>query len=145
MTESTYRQTLQQIPPELASLDDYERLARDYLPHATYEYIAGGVADDHALRNNRHSFERLQLHSRALGDCRQGNTATQVLNETLAHPVLLAPVAHHKLAHPQGKLATAEGATAMDTLMVASTLASVDLAEIARHTPSPKWFQVYFG
>lgn len=143
MTESAYHPTLQQIPPELASVDDYERLARNFLLPAHYEYIAGGVADDYALRNNRQRFARLQLHSRVLGDCRHGGTATQLLGQMLAHPILLAPVAHQKLAHPQGELATAAGAAAMDALMVVSTLSSSYLEDIAQQSAAPKWFQVY--
>lgn len=62
----------------------------------------------------------------------------------LPFPIGLAPVASHKLVHPDGELATARGAKALDALMVVSTLASCELEDIAHETGDSKWFQVYF-
>jgi 4-hydroxymandelate oxidase len=58
-------------------------------------------------------------------------------------PILLAPVAYHRLAHPEGELATAQGAGAMGAAMIVSTQASFALEDIARQTAAPLWFQLY--
>ena len=40
-----YPKTLQAIPPDLVSLDDYERLAAQQIPSPYFDYIHSGVAD----------------------------------------------------------------------------------------------------
>jgi 4-hydroxymandelate oxidase len=58
-------------------------------------------------------------------------------------PVLIAPTAFHRLAHPDGELATARAAGGAGTLMVASTIATCALEEIAKVATGPLWFQLY--
>ncbi len=138
------RPKLDRIPPELASVSDYERLAKSFVPHPIYEYIAGGVADDVTLNKNRHAFDQIELAGRVLTDCTQGTTALTLLGEHFRHPVLLAPVAYHKLVHPDGERATAQAADALEAGFVACTLSSVSLEDIATELGKNKWFQLYF-
>src|SRR5258708_24058132 len=58
-------------------------------------------------------------------------------------PVLVAPTSMHCLAHPEGECATAQGAGAAGTLMIASTDATRPLEEIAQTASGPLWFQLY--
>ncbi len=55
----------------------------------------------------------------------------------------VAPTAFQTLAHPDGELATARATSAAGTIMIASTLASFRLEDIAAAAPGPKWFQLY--
>ena len=57
--------------------------------------------------------------------------------------ILIAPAAFNGLAHPDGELATARAAGAAGTLMVASTVSSRSLEEIATAASGPLWFQLY--
>lgn len=132
------------VPPGTVCLEDYESHARQILPHEVYEYLASGCADDVTLRDNRSSFDDLKILPRLLADCVQGNTALSLFGETFAHPVLLAPVAHQALVHPEAELATAEAAAIMETGMVASTLSSAPMEDIAVRMNRNKWFQLYF-
>lgn len=138
------RAKLESIPTEVAALADYERLARDFIDFPAYEYIAGGSGEENTLRQNLNAFADLQISNRVLADCRQGSTAITLLNQQLQQPILLAPVAFQKLVHPEGELATARGAEAMETCMVTSTLSSCSLEDIAGSTRGDKWFQLYF-
>lgn len=135
---------LNHIPADLVSVADYARRAREHLPPATWEYIAGGGADELTLRFNRDAFDRLRILPRVLRDCTQGTTAIRLLGEDFRHPILLAPVAFHKLAHPDGELATAQAASALEAGLVVSTLASQPLEAIAAATTAPRWFQLYW-
>ncbi len=135
---------LSQIPADLVSLSDYERYARQLLPHSLFEYIAGGGANELTLQRNRTALDRISLLPRILRDVTAGSTHTRVLDENLRHPILLAPVAFQRMVHPDGELATAQAADALDTPMVVSTLASHSLEHIAAKTRAGKWFQLYF-
>jgi len=72
------------------------------------------------------------------------DTSLELLGERLAFPVLLAPTAFQKLAHPEGEIASAGAAHAAGTLMLsAGTLSTTPVEEVARAAPAPLWFQVY--
>jgi 4-hydroxymandelate oxidase len=60
-------------------------------------------------------------------------------------PVVIAPTPFHRLAHPDGELATARAAAAEGTLMVVSMAATATLEEIAVAGDGGPgmWFQLY--
>ena len=132
-----------QLPRDLVSLSDYERYAHGHLPDSTLEYISSGVADDITLGRNRHTFDQLALYNRLFGDFSQANTRIQLGDLTLPGPVLLAPVAHQQLIHPDGECATAQGAATAGVPMICSTLSNRAFAEISTHH-SHCWFQLYW-
>ncbi len=77
-----------------------------------------------------------------------GHTRVTLLGRTLAHPILLAPVAYQRMAHPDGELAAAHAAAALGAGMVLSTQASTPLEAVAQAMLSdagrgPLWFQLY--
>ena len=131
------------LPHDLVSLSDYERYAHGHLPASTLEYLSSGVADDITLGRNRHAFDQLALYNRLFGDFSQASTRIQLGDLTLPSPVLLAPVAHQQLVHPDGECATAQGAAAAGVPMICSTLSNRAFAEISTHHPHC-WFQLYW-
>lgn len=131
------------IPPQVACLTDYEPLARERMTAAAWAYFAGGAGDEWTLRENMAAFARHPLRSRVLCDLRGGGTETELFGTVLAAPILLAPVAYQRMLNPDGELATALAASALDTAMVVSTQASVRLEDIAAQAQAPLWFQLY--
>lgn len=134
---------LTSIPPDVASLSDYEMLARQRMTTGAWAYFAGGAGDEWTLRENVAAFARHPLRPRVLCDLRGGGTGITLFGTDLAAPILLAPVAFQRLVNPDGELATAMAAGALNTAMVVSTQASVRLEDIAAHASAPLWFQLY--
>ncbi|BCL79368.1 alpha-hydroxy-acid oxidizing enzyme [Ktedonobacteria bacterium brp13] len=122
---------------------DYETLAKERMNPAYWDYYAGGSDDEVTLRDNQRDFARIRLRPRMLVDVRQCNTSTSVQGLPISMPILVAPTAMHCLAHSEGECATAQGAGAVDTLMIASTSATRTLEEIAQAASGPLWFQLY--
>lgn len=135
---------LSQIPQDLVSLADYARYAKEHMRSDIYEYIAGGTGDEVTLQNNRNAFQGWQIVPRMLQDVTGAGTQVNLVGHTFRHPVLLAPVAFHKLVHQEGELATAEAANALETSLCVSTLSSVDLETLGSTLMQPKIFQLYF-
>lgn len=127
----------------LLTVDDWEKAARRKLPRAAYDYYRSGADDERTLRRNERAFRRWVIWYRVLRDVSRRSLATTVLGQEVASPILVAPTAYHRLAHPDGELATARAAAARGTILVASTLATTSLEEVAEATPAPKWFQLY--
>lgn len=134
---------LSQIPPDIVALTDYEPLARQHLGESAWAYFAGGAADEVTLRDNRAAFDALKLVPRVLRDMKGGGTQTTLLGQRLDYPVLLAPIAYHRMAHDDGELATVLGASAMKAGMIVSTRASVMIEDIAAAAQTHLWFQLY--
>jgi 4-hydroxymandelate oxidase len=123
---------------------DYEQLAEGRLDANAHAYFAGGSGDEVTLRDNLAAFERRKLRPRVLVDVSSVTTATTVLGTDIALPILIAPLALQRMAHPDGELATARAAAAAGTIMCLSTAATARPAEVAAAAPgAPRWFQVY--
>ena len=137
-----------QLPAGIVTLADHEAHARTLLDDNAWAYFSGGAGDELTLHSNRSAWDGLQLHPRVLQPLAGGHTRTQLLDRTMAHPILLAPVAYQRMAHPDGELATAHAAAALGAGMVLSTQSSVALETVAnaiKNEPSrgPLWFQLY--
>jgi 4-hydroxymandelate oxidase len=129
---------------DLVNVDDFEEAARACLEPGAYGYYAGGAGDEHTLHANAAAFARWELRPRVLVDVSEVSTRAAVLGTDVELPLLIAPTAFHRLAHPEGELATARAAAAAGTVMCLSTLSSVSPAELAAAAPgAPQWFQLY--
>jgi isopentenyl diphosphate isomerase/L-lactate dehydrogenase-like FMN-dependent dehydrogenase len=123
---------------------DYERLAEEKLDENALAYFAGGAGDEVTLRENVAAFRRLVLRPRMLVDVTNMSTTTTVLGTEIALPVLVAPLALQRMAHPDGEVATARAAAAAGTIMCLSSGATARPAEVAAAAPgAPQWYQVY--
>ena len=121
---------------------DYEELAAERLEPGAYGYYAGGAGDELTLRDNVEAYRRWQLRPRLLIDVETCTTATTVLGHEVSMPLLVAPVAFQRVAHPDGEPAMARAAHAAGTIMCLSTIATASPAEVAA-TGARLWFQVY--
>lgn len=140
---------LEQVPVGIVTLEDHEQHACARLDDNAWAYFAGGAGDEITLRANRSAWDALQLSPRVLRKLVGGHTRIQLLEHTLAHPILLAPVAFQRMAHPDGELATAYAAAMQGAGMILSTQASVPLESVATAVlrepeRGPLWFQLYF-
>jgi isopentenyl diphosphate isomerase/L-lactate dehydrogenase-like FMN-dependent dehydrogenase len=132
---------LTQVP---LSVRDYERLAEERLDPGAWSYFAGGADDEQTLRWNIETYTRWQLRPRVLCDVSTVSTETTVLGTRVSLPVLIAPVAFQRMAHPDGEEGTARAAAAAGTVMCLSTIATATPADVAAAAPdAPRWFQLY--
>jgi isopentenyl diphosphate isomerase/L-lactate dehydrogenase-like FMN-dependent dehydrogenase len=125
------------------NLHDLEPLAREKIPAPLFDFIAGGAEDEVTLRANRAAFEAIEFRPRVLVDVTNVDTSTSVLSQALPFPVMLAPVAMHRLAHPEGEEAVARAAKSAGTVMILSTMSSISIEDVGAAADGPKWFQLY--
>ena len=136
------------LPAGLVSLRDHEAQASRTLDANALAYFNGGAADEITLHENQLAWQRLRLAPRVLQPLAGGHTRVPLLGRTLAHPILIAPMAHQRLAHPHGELATALAAAAQGAGLVLSTQANTPMEDVARlvlgeSDRGPLWFQLY--
>ena len=92
------------------SLLEYEAAARERLTTNAFDYYASGAHDELTLRGNRSAFERLCIAYRVLVDVSKRDSSTTVLGHPIRFPVIVAPTAFQRMAHPDGELATVRAA-----------------------------------
>ena len=127
---------------DLLNLFDYEKAAASIMPRPYHAYYAGGVADNLTLRDNRAAFDRLRLRPRILRDVSHADPACFIAGRPSAMPVMLAPTAMHKLAHPEGEVAMARAAKNHRIIQVLSTLSTCPV-EAVTAVGHEVWFQLY--
>jgi 4-hydroxymandelate oxidase len=128
----------------LVSLADYERAAERALDAGAWAYFAGAAADEITMRDNVTAWSRLAIRPRVLVGVEDRDPSVTLLGKRRPHPVLIAPMAHQRLAHPDGELATVRAAAATETIMCLATLASTSPLDLAQAVPdASRWFQLY--
>src|SRR5438309_29189 len=132
--------------PSPINLFDFEAIAKERLPKAEYDYIAGGATDEISVERNRRAYESWALRRRVLRDVSALDLSTTVSGTRVSLPVLIAPCGGHKRAHPDGELATYRAAAACGTILAVSANSTTSFEELAKATRGHLWLQLYpFG
>lgn len=138
----------QSLPPGLFTLSDHEAMAQGRLDAAAWAYFHGGAADEITLRANRQAWDRLSLRPRVLRPLQPLDLGCHLLGKSWPTPLLVAPMACQRLAHPDGERATALAAAALGAGLVLSAQTSTPpelVAQLALGDAGrgPLWFQLY--
>lgn len=125
------------------NLEDYHQIAKQILPKMVYDYYASGAEDQISLNWNREGFSSIKLLPRVLVNVSKLDTSLEVLGVPIDFPVLIAATAMHKMADPEGEIATARAASASGTIMCLSSLSTTGIEEVSKASRGPKWLQLY--
>src|SRR5262249_28686065 len=129
----------------LLNVHDFEAAAKAKLLKPIFDYYAGGAEDGRALDRNRQAFAWVHVRPRVLVDVSSVSTTCRLLHRSLASPIVIAPTAMQKLAHPQGESAVAKAATQLNMGMIVSMLSTTalePLGDLLRGSGLPL-FQLY--
>lgn len=139
---------LQPLPPGVTCAADYEAHARRALDPEAWSYFSAQAGDGATARANRAAWDAHALLPRVLRKIPAPRTDSTLLGRHLPWPLLVAPMALQKLAHPDGEVAMAIAASAQGAGMVLGSQASVRLETVAAAVRGdagrgPLWFQLY--
>jgi 4-hydroxymandelate oxidase len=128
---------------QAVALADFEPLARELMTPASYDYVAGGAFDERTMADNLAAWQRYRLLPRVLVDTTTIDATASVLGRP-APPFGVAPMALHRLAHPEGEVASFRGAAAEGAIYTLSTVSSRSIEDVATAAPDARrWFQLY--
>ncbi|MFL6125845.1 alpha-hydroxy acid oxidase [Actinophytocola sp.] len=122
--------------------------ARAVLDPVHYDYYAGGAGEEVVLAENEAAFRRFALLPRVLRGSENRDLGVDLPGGHARVPVLVAPTAFHRLAHPEGELATARAAAAAGTVLVSGMASTTRISEVtaaarAAEEAASVWFQLY--
>lgn len=126
-----------------ASIGDYREAARRRLPHFLFEYFDGGSYAERTLRANIGDLQDISLRQRVLNDVSAIDLSTTLFGQDLSMPVALGPIGLAGMAARRGEVQAARAAAAKGVPFALSTVSACSLAEVARGSPAPFWFQLY--
>ena len=126
-----------------ASATDYRELARRRLPRFLFEYIDGGSYAEITLRRNIADLEQIALRQRVLNDVSHLDLWIDLFGRELKMPLALAPIGLAGMNARRGEVQAARAAEAAGIPFCLSTVSACPIAEVARATNTPFWFQLY--
>lgn len=127
----------------ISASTDYRLAAKKRLPPFLFHYIDGGAYAEHTLRRNVDDLAEVALRQRVLKDMSTLDLRTELFNEKLNMPVVLAPVGLTGMYARRGEVQAAQAA---DQFGIPFTMSSVSVCPIEEVTPAiqrPMWFQLY--
>ncbi len=125
-----------------ACVADYREAARRRLPKVLFDYIDGGSYGETTLAANTGDLAALTLRQRVLRDVSKLSMGTEVFGQTLAMPVVLAPVGLGGMYARRGETQAARAAKGAGVPFSLSTVALAGIEEVAKAATAP-WFQLY--
>ncbi|KAF7121293.1 hypothetical protein RHSIM_Rhsim13G0114900 [Rhododendron simsii] len=128
---------------QITNVMEYQAIAKEKLPKMVYDYYASGAEDQWTLQENRNAFSKILFRPRILIDVSKIDITTTFLGFNISMPIMIAPTAMQKMAHPEGEYATARAASAADTIMTLSSWATSSVEEVASTGPGIRFFQLY--
>jgi 4-hydroxymandelate oxidase len=130
------------------SMEDWEILAKRRLPSDVYDFIAGGAGHEFGMSENMSALHRIKIISRVLRGVEAIDTTCDRLkwltkNKSPVAPFLIAPTAHHQLAHPDGERATLAAAEHCGIPYILSTMSDTPMESLATGSANSVLFQLY--
>ncbi|KQS55385.1 alpha-hydroxy-acid oxidizing enzyme [Brevundimonas sp. Leaf363] len=127
----------------ISSPEDYREAARRKLPPFLFHYLDGGAYAEETLRRNVSDFRGVSLRQRVLKDATGLSLETKLFDETLAMPVVMAPVGLTGMYARRGEVQLAKAAASRGVPMTLSTVSVCPIEEVAPAIDRPMWFQLY--
>ncbi|MEI2417673.1 alpha-hydroxy acid oxidase [Orrella sp. JC864] len=125
------------------NLDQMRELARRRLPRIAFDFIDGGVDDEHCLQRNRAAFMQYRLVPRYLRDVGERDQSVRLLGRTYASPIGISPTGLAGLWRADADLMQARAARQADVPFLLSSASNGALEDIAAAAPGHVWFQMY--
>ncbi|KAL9580247.1 MAG: hypothetical protein Q9203_006381 [Teloschistes exilis] len=131
------------LDPKVYCIRDLMREGSKALPPGYRDYYNGGAMDMITLRENEEAFNRYKIRPRVLRNVSQIDTSAEIFGYKTSFPCGFSPAAMHKLAHPEGELATSRAAATIRTAMALSSYATTSLEDVkAQGADNPYMIQM---
>ena len=127
----------------ITCIEDLRQLFRKRVPRMFCEYAEAGSWTESTLRDNLSAFEAIKLRQKILVDMTDRSVQTRMAGQEVAMPVALAPVGLMGMLHPDGEIKAARAAERFGVPFCLSTMSICSIEDVAEHTTSPFWFQLY--
>jgi len=127
----------------ITNIEDLRRLAEKRVPRMFYDYADSGSWTEGTYRANESDFQKIKFRQRVAVNMEGRSTATTLVGQKAAMPVVIAPVGLTGMQHADGEILAAKAAEKFGIPFTLSTMSICSIEDIAAHTKAPFWFQLY--
>jgi (S)-mandelate dehydrogenase len=125
------------------NIADLHRMAKRRLPRIAFDFIEGGIEDEHGIARNEAAFLRHRLIPRYLVDVSKRDQSTKLFDRIYASPFGFAPTGTVGLFRRGGDLMLAQAAASANIPYVMSGASNATLEAAVKVAPDHTWYQLY--
>ncbi|KAI0474298.1 glycolate oxidase [Xylaria cf. heliscus] len=133
--------------PHLSSVinvDDFEKVAQQYLTPTGWAYYAGGAEDEVSVMDTRRLFKMITFRPRILRRVEPVSAAVKILGQPSSLPIYITPTGLGRYAYRDAESVLACAAGKEDVIYCLPTTATHESVFAARSKPNqPLFFQLY--
>ncbi len=127
----------------ITNIEDLRILAKKRVPRMFYDYADSGSWTESTYRANEADFQSIKLRQRVAVNMENRSTATKMVGVDVKMPVCIAPVGLTGMQSADGEIKAARAAEKFGIPFTLSTMSICSIEDIAAHTTTPFWFQLY--
>ena len=127
----------------ITCIDDLRVLARRRVPRMFYDYMESGSWTESTARRNLDDFTRIHFRQRVAVDLTGRSLRSTMAGQAVSMPVALAPTGLAGMQRADGEILAARAAEKFGVPFTLSTMSICSIEDVAAHTSTPFWFQLY--
>ena len=128
------------------AIERFRRQARATLSREIWDYLEQGADDGVTAARAEDAWHRQSLRPRVLRGVAQADTASNILGQPVALPIMIAPNGRATRFHPDGERELLSGAAAAGAITVLPSSVLPSLAPLRAHCPEALvWQQLYMA
>lgn len=131
------------MPDAITCIEDLRVLAQKRVPRMFYDYADSGSWTESTYRANTSDFAPIKFRQRVAVNMVGRSLRSNMIGQEVSMPVALAPTGLTGMQHADGEILAARAAEKFGVPFTLSTMSICSIEDIARHTSSPFWFQLY--
>ena len=127
----------------IACIEDLRKKAEKRVPRMFYDYADSGSWSESTYRANEDDLQAIKFRQRVAIDVSTRDTKMPMLGETATMPVALAPTGLTGMQYADGEILAAKAAADFGVPFTLSTMSICSIEDVAAHSSTPFWFQLY--
>ncbi|MFC5512770.1 L-lactate dehydrogenase [Massilia jejuensis] len=127
----------------ITTIEDLRVLAKKRVPRMFYDYADAGSWTESTYRANEEDFAKIKFRQRVAVNLVDRSLKSTMVGQEVAMPVALAPTGLTGMQHADGEILAARAAEKIGVPFTLSTMSICSIEDVARHTTTPFWFQLY--
>lgn len=125
------------------SVADLKARAKRRMPKFAFEYVDGGIDQEHGKRRNRNAWHEVILTPRYLRDVSDTDLTVPLFGHDYALPFGVPPIGLGDMMWARAEASLARAAQRANIPYILSTFSTTPLEDIAQLAPDVCWFQLY--
>ncbi|HZT89295.1 MAG TPA: alpha-hydroxy acid oxidase [Stellaceae bacterium] len=128
---------------DAVNIEDLHQMAKRRLPKVAFDFIEGGLEDEHGLETNRAAFLRHKLLPRYLVDVSKRDQSQTIFGRKFDSPFGISPTGSAGLFRRGADLMLAEAAREANIPYIMSGASNDTIEAAAKVAPRNAWYQLY--